>query len=187
MSSLGVGIRSAQPGDVEALARVHVASWRWAYRGIMPDEVLDSLSWQERRDRWREWVGDAEPDMHTWVVTAQQPDDLSTVVGFASWGPSRDDDTGPEVAELYAIYLAEPWSRRGLGTRLLRAGLDELAARFTRLAVWVLQDNVGARAFYMHCGLLPDGAQKTLEIGGRALVEVRCTGRRADVVRRLAG
>jgi GNAT superfamily N-acetyltransferase len=186
MTSPDLRVRRAHPGDAEGLARVHVAAWQWAYRGIVPDEVLASLAWQERADRWRERLEDAaDPDLHTWVATVDDPE--AAVVGFASWGPSRDDDAGPDVAELYAIYLAQPWSRRGLGTRLLRAGLDGLAARFTRVDVWVLRDNVGARAFYERCGLRPDGSDKTLQIGGVDLVEVRCSASRVDVERRVAG
>lgn len=37
-------IREAIESDVEAIAHVHVASWRETYPGIMPQPILDSLS-----------------------------------------------------------------------------------------------------------------------------------------------
>jgi len=41
-------IRPATPEDARAIAEVHVASWRYAYRGLLPDDVLDRLSVEER-------------------------------------------------------------------------------------------------------------------------------------------
>ena len=40
---LAITVRSARPGDAEAIAQLHVASWRVAYRGIVDDAYLDAL------------------------------------------------------------------------------------------------------------------------------------------------
>ena len=47
-----VELRDATAADAHALATVHVASWRAAYRGLMPDEVLAGLSVPEREQLW---------------------------------------------------------------------------------------------------------------------------------------
>ena len=45
MSSVDdVVIRDATPSDSRAIAEVHVASWRWAYRDDLPAEFLDGQS-----------------------------------------------------------------------------------------------------------------------------------------------
>ena len=44
----GAEIRRARPEDAEAVARVHVAGWRHAYRGLLPDDYLDGLDWRDR-------------------------------------------------------------------------------------------------------------------------------------------
>lgn len=36
-----VTVRPAEVGDADGIAAVHVASWQWAYAGLMPAEVLD--------------------------------------------------------------------------------------------------------------------------------------------------
>ena len=46
-------VRAATPADAAAIAGVHVRSWQAAYRGIVPDEVLDGLSLPDREQRWR--------------------------------------------------------------------------------------------------------------------------------------
>ena len=49
-------VRWATADDAAAIAAVHIASWRAAYRGLLPDAVLDSLSLEARTDHWREWL-----------------------------------------------------------------------------------------------------------------------------------
>ena len=48
-------IREATAFDSTALARVHVASWRAAYRGIIDDDWLDALSVDAQAARWQRW------------------------------------------------------------------------------------------------------------------------------------
>jgi hypothetical protein len=47
-------IRAAQIEDAKQIAEVHVASWRAAYRGILPDSMLDNLSVEKRTELWQE-------------------------------------------------------------------------------------------------------------------------------------
>ena len=57
-------VRPAIPEDAPAIARVHVASWRETYAGIVPDEFLASLKVERREvqaidsvaDRVREFI-----------------------------------------------------------------------------------------------------------------------------------
>ena len=50
---MSVTVRGATADDARAIAEVHVASWRWAYRGQVPDRILDELSVDEREAIWR--------------------------------------------------------------------------------------------------------------------------------------
>jgi hypothetical protein len=49
-------IRQAEPSDAGGIAAVQVAAWQSAYRGLMPDHVLDGLSVQEAEQRWRQRI-----------------------------------------------------------------------------------------------------------------------------------
>ena len=51
-------VRSAELDDATAIARVHVATWRSAYRGLLPDEFLASLSQSHYEERWRRSLHD---------------------------------------------------------------------------------------------------------------------------------
>lgn len=54
--------RRAQPSDADGIARVWVSAWRIAYRGLVPDEVLDALSLHERQERWRARLSAGDPE-----------------------------------------------------------------------------------------------------------------------------
>ncbi len=49
-----ITVRRAAPVDAAAIALVHVRAWQAAYRGLMPDDVLERLSVDERALRWRD-------------------------------------------------------------------------------------------------------------------------------------
>jgi ribosomal protein S18 acetylase RimI-like enzyme len=163
-----VAVRKAVPDDAPAIAEIHVASWRAAYRGIVPDETLDGLSVERRTAYWRRLV-EAPGDSRVFVATVG--DD---VVGFASTGPGRDDDLPLGARELYTIYLAPTSWRRGIGRRLLDLAVDDLRDRGHELVVlWVLRDNDRGRRFYEAAGWTADGSSRGLDFGHTAVDEVR--------------
>jgi len=157
-------IRRATAEDAEAIARVHVESWRAAYAGIVPDEFLAALSVERRAAQWRETVA---PERQSYLVVAE---DEGAVIGFAVAGPGRESDA-TYTGELYAIYLQPERQGQGVGRALVREIARELQRRgLGSMLVWVLAENP-ARKFYEALG----GQyvrEKEIEIGGKALIEV---------------
>lgn len=148
-------------------------SWRTAYRGIVPDPILDGLSIDARREFWTRAIGRAsiEPDneARVWVV-----EEGGVVQGFAATRPSRDEDAVPRTGEVNSIYLApEAWGR-GLGPRLLASAADDLRARgFAPLILWVIEVNTRGRRFYERLGWRPDGARQPIDFDGVMVDEIR--------------
>lgn len=157
-------IRRATAEDAEAIARVHVASWRAAYAGIVPDEFLAALSVEERAAVWRDAVA---PGRKSYLVVAE---DEGEVIGFAVGGPEREGDA-TYSGELYAIYLLPERQGQGIGRALVIDVAQELSRRgLSSLLIWVLAENP-ARKFYEALG----GQvvrEKEIEIGGKGLIEV---------------
>jgi GNAT superfamily N-acetyltransferase len=143
-----------------------VDSWRVAYKGIVPDEHLASLSYEKRAGRWRESLSNA--DSAAFVYVAQ--DDDGTVIGFAGGGPERDGDPN-YLGELYVIYLHPDYLRRGIGRQLAQTVARRLIEMgLSSMLVWVLAQN-SSRQFYEALG----GKhlyEKTIEIGGASLIDV---------------
>jgi GNAT superfamily N-acetyltransferase len=162
-------IRAAVPADAAEIARVHVASWRAAYRGLLPDRYLERLSVDDRAPTWRRRIDGRRPGEAVLVAGRG-----GAIVGFASAGPTRDRDADPRsVGEVYAVYLTpEEWGR-GAGRRLLERAVAALRdAGFAHAGLWVLETNAHARGFYEHLGWRADGSTKQERFGER-VTEVR--------------
>ncbi|HET7419827.1 MAG TPA: GNAT family N-acetyltransferase [Candidatus Dormibacteraeota bacterium] len=174
MDALGV-VRRAEPDDATAIARVHVATWRTAYRGLLPDDFLASLDEAGYAERWRRTLADGADR----VYVAENAD---RVIGFASGGRERAGEGGYS-GELYAIYVLQEMQGHGHGRRLVQAvvgGLRELALR--DMIVWVLRDNAPARRFYESLGGVYV-RQQPITIGSAVLQEVSYGWRSLDDVR----
>lgn len=157
-------IRPATQADVPAIARIHVDSWRATYRGIVPDAVLDELSYAEHEDRWQLRVQEDAPS-----ITLVAEDGDGAILGFAIGGKERTGDPLYD-AELYAIYLDPSHLRHGTGTQLTRGLARALQAKgFHSLLVWVLAVNP-ARHFYAALGA-KYVREATITIGGAELAE----------------
>jgi len=157
-------IRSAVSADTRAIAEVQVAAWKTTYRGILPDDLLDNLSVDERVPRWAELVSTAGEVM---LVAC---DAGGNVVGFVCGGPERTGQLGCD-GELHAIYLLESVQRQGLGTMLVRMLVQELRSRsFTSMALWVLAENPFRRFYDALGGKVI--AEREHERGGKIMLEV---------------
>jgi RimJ/RimL family protein N-acetyltransferase len=162
-----VQIRDAVEADAEAIARVHVASWQAAYRGMLPDGYLDGLEPGDRRPFWEERL--AAPPARSAVLVAE---DGGSLVGFTTL--LSHPDLGPSWALLPHLYLHPDAWGRGVGPALLDAVLDRARALgFAHVELWVLVDNVRARQVYEREGWVSDGTQKSEEVWGVELPEVR--------------
>ncbi len=164
-------IRQADVADVSSIAEVHVRSWLKAYRGLIPDPVLDDLSVGQREKMWREAISrPASTADRVWVAEQR-----GRIVGFASAGPTRDDDEDPQdTGEIYAIYLEPEAQGQGIRRRLFRRAVEGLREQGFRAAtLWVLAANFRTRLFYEAAGWLTDGTERTLTVRGSDLLEAR--------------
>jgi GNAT superfamily N-acetyltransferase len=159
-------VRRAAVDDADAIARVQVRSWQAAYRGFMPDEVLDSLDVAAGARQQRERLGQLPPGAACFVAT----DAGGRTVGFAQVGDYEGSDGSGQV---YAIYVApEHWST-GAGRALMAAALDFLTASGPRpVRLWALDGNARARRFYERCGFVADGAVGSHNVRGELEVPI---------------
>lgn len=154
MSASDVDVRRATVDDAGDIAVMHVATWRTAYRGLMPQRLLDGLSVEARADAWRRILHDDASS----TLVAFEPS-AERVIGFVSVGPSRDTDPQRAPTEVYGLYLHPDCWGRGAGRHLLDSGLAQLPPA-TETTLWVLGSNARARRFYERQGWELDGASK---------------------------
>jgi GNAT superfamily N-acetyltransferase len=162
-----IQIREATVVNANAIAEVHVASWRVAYPGILPAAYLDSLSVDARADRWHRSLAAGRPR----VLIA---DVDNTLVGWIAFGPSRDGDKDAGWGEIEALYVLPAHWGAGVGRRLMECARRKLTeAGFTDVLLWVLAANEHARAFYSQVGFESDGSSRGIRIAQAPLIEVR--------------
>jgi ribosomal protein S18 acetylase RimI-like enzyme len=159
-------VREARAEDAISIAKVHVDSWRTAYRDIIANTYLEALSYDDREHYWQSLL--ERPERTTLVYVAE--DDDGEIVGFASGGPEREGNPTYK-GEVFAIYILQQAQRRGIGRQLTAAIVQSLVQQgIESMLIWVLADNP-ARKFYEALG----GQylqEKPIEIGGVKLLEV---------------
>jgi ribosomal protein S18 acetylase RimI-like enzyme len=146
-------VREATIDDADALATVHIDGWRVGYRGILPDEFLDSEEFAtSRRERWREWTWQSFAGSHLFVVCIHD-----RLVGFGHAGPERLDPgterSDPARGEIYGFYLhPTAWGSGGAGALMSRCEEFLRDEGYSSAVLWVPRDNPRARAFYEKVG-----------------------------------
>lgn len=169
-SALGISlarfaVRPARLDDAEAIARVHVASWRAAYEGILPPYVLDRLDVGQRLATRRRILREGG-GLHLVATDTTHGD----VVGFCDAGPSRRG--GPLQGEVYAIYLLHRVRHHGIGREMFDEVMAWMrGAGLRSMIVWVLENNPHARRFYEALG---GRASERIDssVGGFPVIEV---------------
>ncbi|MDE3082435.1 MAG: GNAT family N-acetyltransferase [Acidobacteriota bacterium] len=161
-----VTLRAASDADALAVATIHLATWRAAYRGIIPDSYLDGLDEETRASRYT-FDSTSPDDPQTWIALEGEE-----IVGFVSLGPARDDEL--KRGEVYALYVAPRSWRLGIGSILMARAEEELRGRgFTGALLWVLRDNDRGRRFYEASDWRFDGHELVAQFDGHDVVEVR--------------
>ena len=132
---------------------VHCTSWQEAYRGIVSDRYLDTMTVEATTARARNF-----PD-NTLVAK-----DKDKVVGFAVYGPSRDEDL-KDAGEIDAIYVLSEYYGRKVGYRLMNEAISRLS-EYNTILLWVGEKNERAINFYHKYGFEFDGSKREWNLGG---------------------
>jgi ribosomal protein S18 acetylase RimI-like enzyme len=150
----GLTRRVATEDDAAAIARLHIASWRVAYRGSVPDSYLDNLNEPERIDLWRQRL--TEPGKTVLLV-----EDDAALAAFCAVSRSDDPDADASVWLVTNLHVSPERRRHGIGGPLLAEAIA-IAQRAggRRMTLWVVEDNWPARHFYEKHGMVLDGARR---------------------------
>jgi GNAT superfamily N-acetyltransferase len=160
-------LRSATVDDAAAIERLRVRTWRAAYRGLVPDHILDTMPVDAARRRS--------------LLAIRRGDEAvaligDEIVGWCACGPARDEDQDPQTAgEVYAVYVAPEHWGTGVGQKLLDRAHGWLRrAGYAQVTLWVLSGNSRARHFYEAAGYRPIGPVQTHERVGAPEIRYRC-------------
>jgi GNAT superfamily N-acetyltransferase len=152
-----LAVRRADLEDARAIAAVHLASWRAAYRGLMPDQVLDELSLDKREQDWREWL--AEGGARHFTLVAERDGRLLAFCTVEM--PAREEGESDDVAAIPALYAHPDAFGTGAGRALMQAAVEAARdAGYREAVLWMLEGNRRAEAFYERGGWRRDGGRR---------------------------
>jgi ribosomal protein S18 acetylase RimI-like enzyme len=156
-------IRAAEAPDAEAIARVRVAAWRAAYRGLMPDSYLDRADLEgAEAEQLRDRLANIGSTARVSVAEIG-----GRIAGYCAYGRSADDDARLATGAVYDLYVHPDSWRQGVGRRLLMYATDYFKAQgFGEATLFVFEENTRAREFYEQAGWQPDGHREIYEWSG---------------------
>lgn len=136
--------RPADALDSAAIAALHTASWRHAYRGILPDSYLDGAIGAERLDLWEKRLSPSDRNCRLVLLAEGSQQGLAGFVCLLldeepEWGGCLDN-----------LHVRPDIHGRGLGRRLFAEAARWLMSMEPGwpLHLWVFEVNRAARGFY---------------------------------------
>ncbi len=146
MKAMDFTIRKAKPADALGIAIVSAYTWKTAYSGLLPDEMLDSrlLDLPKMAENMKQGIIN-----HNNYIVATVDD---TVVGFtALCSPCRNPDYS-DSGEIGALYCLKGYNGYGIGRALFEAAVKELVQRgYKTMIIDCLRGNP-TLGFYEHLG-----------------------------------
>ena len=185
-------IRPAAPNDAQAVARIRVLGWRFAYQGLISQDYLDSLSIAEDTERMCGYLSQLPQNLPpNNLASVQGPNDAEkrsfmlavrddVVLGFChfSAAPNNADRVeratpgGEMVGRLHSLYIDPDALGQGIGHALMSHALSTFAVWGCKRAyLWVLEGNSRAVSFYERQGWQLTGDTKVDRSHGPELHE----------------
>ena len=184
-------IRPATPYDAQAIARIRVQGWRFAYQGLISQDYLDSLSVAEDTERIRGYLSQLpqnSPPSRSASVQGSDGEKRSfmlavrgdAVLGFCRFSAAPNKTNRAERAvpggtlngRLHSLYIDPETLGQSIGHTLMNHALSTFAPwGCERATLWVLEGNSRAISFYERQGWRRTGATKVDQSFGLRLVE----------------
>ena len=169
MSSFSnIEVRPAMTRDAKAIAEIQASSSLAAYKGLLSDEQVNTMSLEKRVAYWRDAIEYSEPQVCVAV-------DDDQVIGFVGFDRSRDKGTPPTTGEIWAIYVAPSCWGKGVGLALWDAAREGLLEEeCTKVTLWIPLGNERALRFHDLAGFKREMTTiKTVPMGAVKVEEIR--------------
>ena len=148
-----VNVRTSSLEDISTISRVLALSWKSAYRGIVHDEYLDSLS----DNHWIDFLNTGMSNNTVFPMVLEQEKNM---IGAAILSAEKKE------IHLISFYLIPEKIGHGFGHLFYNGVETELKRRgFTKCVLDVLQDNCRAIRFYETHGFLDTNERIIAKLG----------------------
>lgn len=149
-----VEIRKVTGGDEKNLAYIQTESWKAAFRSILPPEMLDRCTnFSKAEAMYRKLLEEKKGNGYILEID-HRPHCIA-------WWDAAREEAMAGYAELICIHsLPENW-HCGYGSKMMDAVLAGVAkAGYTKILLWVFEQNAPAIAFYRKYGFAASGRKQ---------------------------
>ncbi len=147
--------------DPLEISKIYESSWKYAYKGIIPQGYLDSIP----TGQWANSIN--KVGLNSLVLI-----ECGRIIGTASFCKSRWEKYG-DHGEVVSIYFLPDYIGKGYGRLLLNKCIEELKkCGFNKVLLWVLEENHRARKFYEKNGFIYSEVFMVDNIGGKEIREL---------------
>jgi len=149
-------IRKASLSDLSRIAEINVASWRFAYKEIVSEEILykDFLV-EDRIKVVKKWMADSSYSLYVY-----EDDENKIIKAMMGIGKCEDQDK-QDSFELHFLYVEPFYSRHGIGTQMIKCFEEEGQKQgYKEFIIWVLEKNEIGKRCYLKSGYSHDGSTK---------------------------
>ncbi|MCY3410742.1 MAG: GNAT family N-acetyltransferase [Candidatus Heimdallarchaeota archaeon] len=141
--------RDAIEEDALEIANIKVQGWQTTYRGIFPDDRLNSLNPLDKMDQTVEMIKNINCKDHKKMIVCEIDE---RVVGFAAVIIYHGEEREKYDSELTVIYIYPEYQRQGIGRELMRRVAQFLVNNGQKsLLIWVLEQSPNV-VFYGRMG-----------------------------------
>lgn len=178
MGRTTIAVRSAEPGDAEAMAEVFRAAGAAGWGHFLPEEELRSeplrtavfaagIGAPETRVLIAEEAPGAGPGTGAGAGTGG-------IAGFLLWRPPTGPAASADEAELHLFYVHPDHWGDGTARLLMDEAVRSMRAQGRRRAhLWTAEPNHRPRAFYEREGWTLDGGRRSKTRNGVTFTELR--------------
>jgi GNAT superfamily N-acetyltransferase len=150
---MAVKVRPARSGDGEAIRDVFLEAGDAGWRDFLPVDNLAAVA--PPAEEWEARISGKDGSS---VLIAERDERL---LGFAVVRPSQDEDGGPDIGELHALYVMPSEWGSGVMRELMGAVLSRIReAGFAEATLWAADGNRRACAAYASTRWRRDGAKR---------------------------
>jgi GNAT superfamily N-acetyltransferase len=145
-----MNVRIADQKDSNIIGNVHSMAWKSAYRGIFPDEYIDSDTPSKRAEEFLDSIKD---DRCTYFLL----EEAGQAAGIVKI--HEEDNT----LEIESIYILDEYRGKGFGRQFI--DFIKTYRPQADIFLWVLEVNTNARRFYENNGFVMSGESRTIKRG----------------------
>ncbi len=138
-------VRKAEIEDMPAVAEIHVNTWKYSYKGIIDDSLLDKLSYENSAKNNAKLL--EVKNIYIFVACFN-----NQIVGFIVFSTQSRDAIFKEYAEIFGLYILPDYQRQGIGKLLFNKAVEIFKInRLRAFMLWALKDNKD-KVFYQKMG-----------------------------------